>query len=400
MTSARTAACVGFLQRLIQTPSLPGREGAVAKAVADEMQGLGFDDVRVDEAGSVIGLVRGRGEAPAVMFNTHLDHVDVGDPKRWPHPPYGGVVSDGRVWGRGAVDIKGPLAAQLHGVGSLLADGVRPPGDVYVTAVVQEEVGGFGAQYLSVHLEPLLVVVGEPSRNELRRGHRGRTELVVRVRGRSVHASVPEQGRNPLDVMAEVIKRLKDIPMKHDPDLGSATVAPTMIRTDQTSANVVPGEARLTCDWRTVPGQSGEEAQRILLEIAKSARIDGTDVDVSVPAAHASTYTGLTKDWPTSHLAFLLPKDHAALAAAARILQEAIGLTGPPGVWRFATDGGHFAAAGCTVIGFGPGDDGLAHTVHEAIEIAAIDTAMTANRAIALEWGPACARASIKPGGS
>ena len=164
--------CVEFLQRLIQTESMSGEEGAIATLVAEEMTRLGYEEVRIDEAGNVIGVIRGRGEAPSVMFNTHLDHVDVGDPTAWPHPPFGGEIADGRVWGRGAVDIKGPLAAQVYGI-ARLKDAGPPPGDVYVTGVVQEEVGGLGARYLAERLRTDLVLIGEPQQQPASAGTPG-----------------------------------------------------------------------------------------------------------------------------------------------------------------------------------------------------------------------------------
>ena len=94
------AACVEFLQRLIRTRSMPGEEAEMAELVKAEMEGLAYDDVGIDEAGNVIGLLRGDGSAPTVMFNTHLDHVDAGDPAAWPHPPFGGEIHEDRVWGR------------------------------------------------------------------------------------------------------------------------------------------------------------------------------------------------------------------------------------------------------------------------------------------------------------
>ena len=118
--SSRLQDCVRFLQKAIQTPSLPGEEGEMAKLVAQEMTELGFDRVHQDDAGNVIGLLRGQGHVPSIMFNTHLDHVDVGDRSRWPYDPFGGEVQDDRVWGRGAVDIKGPMAAQIYGVARLI----------------------------------------------------------------------------------------------------------------------------------------------------------------------------------------------------------------------------------------------------------------------------------------
>lgn len=379
--------CVDLLQQMIRTPSLPGEEGEMAKLVAHEMRDLGYDEVRIDEAGNVLGRIAGRGDAPDLMFNTHLDHVDVGDPDGWPHPPYGGEIHNDSVWGRGAVDIKGPMAAQIVGVARLLS-GPRPPGDVWVTAVVQEEIGGVGARYLAEHLKPPIVVVGEPSRNTLRRGHRGRTELVIHITGQSVHASVPEKGVNPLFALAVFLDGLAKIEMPEDPDLGPATVAPTLLRTDQTSANVVPGELWQICDWRNIPGQSAADVRAVLEAVAQAALTDprsplGAEISVSVPVVERRAYTGYQRSIPGAHPAYLLPVDHPAVVAAVDICSEVQKSNVVTDVWRFATDGGHYAEAGIAPIGFGPGDEFLAHTVDEHIEIPALEEAMAVNEALA-----------------
>ena len=170
---------VAFARRLIQTPSLPGEEGEVAHLVAREMEALGYDEVRVDEAGNVIGRIRptaplgagGQGlgnwtrtQTPtpdpqpltpreakrrSIMFNTHMDHVDVGDLLRWPHPPYAATVLDGEIWGRGASDLKGPLAAQVYAGALLKKTSLSLANDVYVVGVVQEEIGGLGSMVLA-----------------------------------------------------------------------------------------------------------------------------------------------------------------------------------------------------------------------------------------------------------
>jgi putative selenium metabolism hydrolase len=374
--------CVSFLQRLIQTPSLPGEEGALARLVVAEMQSLGYDHAEIDGMGNVVGLVRGSGDAAPLVFNTHLDHVDVGDAARWPHPPFGGVIHDGRVWGRGAVDIKGPLAAQVLGVASLL--GERPPGDVLVTAVVQEESGGVGARALAGRLPPSLMVVGEPSSNQVRRGHRGRTEILVHLIGRSVHASVPARGLNPLISLGRFLARVEEVERVEHPELGRSSVAPTLLRTDQTSANVVPGEVWLACDWRNVPGEAPESARRALERLAIETADPGVGVDVTIPTQPLVTWTGRSMDTSAAHPAYLLPAAHPAVVAACALAAEC-GADGHVGVWRFATDGSHFYEAGFTPVGFGPGDEGLAHTVDEHIEIAALELAMAVNAGLARE---------------
>lgn len=378
--------CVDFLQRLLRTPSPSGGEGAVADLVEREMTRLGYQDVRRDEVGNVIGVIRGTGDAPPMMFNTHLDHVDAGDPSTWPHPPFSGALVDGYVWGRGAVDIKGPLAAQIHGVARVMAGGGKPAGDVYVTTVVQEEVGGLGARHLVTHLTPPFVVVGEPSGNQLRRGHRGRTEAVLHVVGRSAHASVPHLAINPLEVIATFIGRLKTIGMRAHDALGASTVAPTLIRTDQVSPNVIPSEAWLTCDWRNVPGETAEDVCRVLSAIARVSAVDGAFVEVLLPEYVERAYTGFSRRLVSFFPPFILDRDHPAVRAAEAVLTDAIGPREPVGIWRFATDGGHFAMAGLSVIGFGPGDEQLAHTNREAIALDDLATAMAGNHALAMRW--------------
>ncbi|WP_419163537.1 M20 family metallopeptidase [Candidatus Palauibacter sp.] len=386
LSGAALDACVRFLQRLVRTQSMPGEEGEVAMLVASEMRALGYDEVGHDEAGNVIGLIRGRGDAPSVMFNTHLDHVDAGDPADWPHPPYGGEIHDGVLWGRGAIDIKGPLAAQVHGAARLIASGRRPPGDVYVTGTVQEEVGGLGARYMAETLRPDLVLIGEPSRNEVRRGHRGRIELRVQVRGRMAHASMTDIGRNPLTVLGRFLAELEGVELPHDPDLGTCTIAPTLIGTDQTSGNVIPGLAEVTLDCRTVTGQDAASLREHLLPMLRACEIEGSSSDILIPQHERSSYAGYEMTYPADNPALSLPADHAAIRTAAEVLAGPLGSEPPVGVWDFATDGGHFGLAGMTVAGFGPGDDRLAHTVNEHIVIDELATGIRGNAALALHW--------------
>ncbi len=386
---------VRFLQELIRSPGLPGEEERTAGIVQREMEALGYDEVWVDEAGSVIGLVRGRERHPSVMLNTHLDHVDVGDPSRWPHPPFGGEVADGRVWGRGAVDIKGPLAAQVEAVGRLAAADGPPPADVYVSAVVQEEIGGLGARHLAEHLDVDLVVIGEPSSNELRRGHRGRTELVVHATGRSVHASVPETGVNPLYVVAGFLERLPGVKLPEHPELGVTTVAPTLIRTDQTSHNVVPEEVWLTLDIRTGPETTPEVLLGVLEPILEQAveAVEGSGGEILVSGEEHTSWKGVVREIPAVNPSWIRAADDPAVVTAGEVLEAALGERPVLGVWRFATDGGHFAAHGATVIGIGPGEEGLAHTVKESVETAELAEALDIYEALTREWPSAWERA-------
>lgn len=382
--------CREFLQRILRIQSPPGNEEEIARAVVEEMESLGYTEASIDEVGNVIGRIRGHDRAPEAWFITHLDHVDAGDPDRWRHPPFGGTLDGGRVWGRGAVDIKGPLAAQVHGLADLARRGEPPPGDVVVASFVQEEIGGLGARYQAASDPPELVVVGEPSGNTLRRGHRGRAELVVHAVGESCHASTPDRGDNPLMAIGLLMAGLEDLVRPSHPALGPTTVVPTRVRTDQESANVIPGEAWLTFDCRLVPEQTVDSLRDALMRVLERWRVPGVEIDVRVPAETVRSWTGFEMEMPADNPSYLLASDDPTLAAACRVLSAA-GLEPGLDVWRFATDGGHLAAAGSTCIGFGPGDEGLAHTTRESISPGALEGAMAGYRALARQWPSAVA---------
>jgi len=378
---------VAFCQRLVQTPSLPGQEGAVAELVRQEMERLGYDQVWLDEAGNVIGYVRGSSEGCAVMLHSHLDHVDPGPESEWPFPPYSGQISQGYLYGRGTADMKGALAAQVYGIGALLQAGYELPGDVYVVGVVMEEMGSLGTLKLIEGIRPDVAVVGEATSNQLARGHRGRVELVVRVKGRSVHASMPQRGVNPHYVMAGFMARLQDLAMVADEAFGSSTVAPTLYLSDQTSSNVTPGELRLHLDWRNVPGESVKDVVARLQSLLAESLLEGSQGTVEVREYEVCAYTGLRARIAAVIPPFALPPDHPLLTRGKRALEQALGRRVKVGEWRFATDGGHLMAAGIPVIGFGPCEESVVHTVQERVSMDMLVEGMAGYMALALDLG-------------
>lgn len=378
---------VAFCQKLVQTPSLPGQEGAVAELVRQEMEKLGYDQVWVDEAGNVIGHVRGSSEGCAVMLHSHLDHVDPGPESEWPFPPYSGQISQGYIYGRGTADMKGALAAQVYSMGALVRAGYELPGDVYVVGVVMEEMGSLGTLKLIERIRPDVAVVGEATSNQLARGHRGRVELVVRVKGHSVHASMPHQGVNPHYVMAGFMTRLQGLPMATDETFGSSTVAPTLYLSDQTSSNVTPGELRLHLDWRNVPGESVADIVARLQSLLAESLLEGSQGAVEVREYELCAYTSLRARIAAVIPPFALPLDHPLLTRAKQALEQALGHRVRVGEWRFATDGGHLMSAGIPVIGFGPCEESVVHTVHERVSVDMLVEGMVGYMALALGLG-------------
>ena len=383
VVEAHRGRLITFAQRLIQTPSTVGQEGAVAALIQGEMTRLGYEKVGVDEAGNVVGRIAGR-DGPTLMMNGHMDHVDAGQAADWPHPPFGGEIHEDALWGRGAADMKGALAAMVYAGGLVKLLGARPPGDLTVTAVVQEEVGGLGARYLAETLPVDRVVVGEASGNHLRRGHRGRVELRAHFEGRSVHASMPDLGVNPHFSMARFATGMRKLHMAADPVYGNSTVAPTRVISDPSSSNVTPSTLRLALDWRNVPGEGNEEIVARLEALLARSLEPGCQGRIEVATRELVSYTGMRMSYPDAFPSFTTASDDPWLCEAQRVLATALGREVEVGVWRFATDGGHMAAAGATVIGFGPGDDAVVHTVEERLPLDQLVESVVGYMALAL----------------
>jgi putative selenium metabolism hydrolase len=357
---------------------------------------LGFDEVWIDEVGNVTGLLRGSGDGPRVQFNAHMDHVDPGEESSWPYPPYGAEIYDGAIYGRGACDLKGQLACQVHALGALKAAGIEHKADLYMAAVVWEERGGLGARHLGQVLPTDYAVIGEPTRNQLMLGHRGRCELDLRFRGHSAHAGMPQLAINPHYSVARFLTALRDLPMVEDAALGPATVSPTLIGTDQLSANVIPGEIALTLDWRSVPADESPSIVDRVRQLLDDTLLDGCKAHISLPEARGKTWTGRECTWPLTFPALALDVGDPLTLAARSALQTLFRRDVSLGYWRFATDGGRLALTSVPCIGFAPGDERLVHTVREHIRIEDMVQGMAGNMALALALGALPPRISRK----
>lgn len=365
--------CVDFTQRLIRTPSMPGDEADIAKLIADEMRLLEFDEVWIDQVGNVSGRIRGKErQLGALVLNSHLDHVDPGDLALWAVPPYGGLVEDGQILGRGACDIKGPLAVQVYSLAALKRQGSTPRRDVVFTAVVEEEVGGAGAIFWTANVDfPVdLIVLGEPSSNQVSLGHRGILQMWVIFPGKSVHASVPQAGINPNFALATFLERLKRMQGElgvHD-ILGATTVTPTIIEVDTTSMNVTPAWTKVLLDIRTAC-ESPNSLKRFVAKVAG---------DLPYRCTNAWSIEGdePIDDSDEPVYGYSTPANDESLLRAVKLIETGMGWKPELINYQFATDGRHFSELGAPIIGYAPGDERLAHTVKECISISAMEEAL------------------------
>ena len=364
---------LSFAQDLIRIPSPPGNEGEVAARVMRELIALGFHDVRNDEVGNVIGVAKGRGEKPAVMVNSHMDVVDVGDVSTWEHDPFAADISDGFLHGRGAMDIKGPLALQTYAAAHFIQQPAA--GDVIVAHTVLEERGGWGMASLMAggELRPGAIIIGEATNGDICIGHRGRAEVIIELQGTAGHASAPERARNPLHGMPGIIRALEEfaLTLDTDPALGRSTAAPTMVETLPRSRNVIPDRARIVLDWRVLPGMLPDAAlNRVRDHLARIALPDGVTLEVRFSTEHQHTWTGLDEERRMFTPGFYMDPADPVVRAAAKSITTATGRAPQIRPWTFATDGGHSRGVhGIPTIGFAPGEERYAHTNRERLEL-------------------------------
>lgn len=387
LTTQEQQKLIDFLRELVCTPSFSGHEEAVAERLAAEMKQVGFDEVRTDRIGNVIGHF-GSGSGPVLLFNGHMDTVQVGDALAWKRDPFEGVIEDGILYGLGASDMKGGLAAMVYGVRALQNAGVRLAGDVYVVGVVQEEPCEGMAMRVLVEeegLRPDFVVLGEPTGMQIRRGQRGRIGLRVTARGRSCHAATPEQGENAIYAAARIIFGLELLATKlaSDPILGRGSLAVTRIENTAGSLNAIPDSCTFFIDRRLTLGETEAIA---VAEVQDVIRREGVPASVEVTTYTGTSYTGFPCHYREYYPAWLLDEKHPLLRTAIRAVRETLGYRPRVGQWAFSTDGTYtMGIAGIPTIGFGPGQERHAHTVDDQVRLADVCDAARVYARLAVE---------------
>jgi len=373
---------VALAARLVRIPGGSGEEQQVGDAVADAMTALGYRDVHRDELGSVVGLAGPRAGSPALLFDGHLDVVPPAG--TWSVDPFGGQVSGGRLWGRGATDMKGGLAAALCGVAAA-AQTTRLREPVAVSATVLEEtVEGVALGRVLDRLGRPAVVICEPSGLRLKVAQRGRLELLVTARGQPAHAAFPSAGRNAVSLAARAITALEGMPAPSDPLLGEGIlVATDLISQPWPSISLLPAAVTVRYDRRTLVGETPEG---IVGEVERYLALAGGDFAVDVAAEPVTACTGLTLAPPRILAAWHTDPGDALVQAVMRVLRRA-GLPADGDAWGFCTNGSESAGVrSIPTIGLGPGSPDAAHIADESIAVTELTAAAELYRELALEF--------------
>jgi putative selenium metabolism hydrolase len=363
-------ALEAFALDLVRTPSPSGEEGAVAALVRAELERLGYA-VETDALGNVVGTLDA-GPGPCVLFDAHMDTVGVTDPAAWSADP-AGEIRDGRLYGRGAMDMKGPLAALVHGA----AAAPLTRGRVVVSASIAEEmIEGFATVAVARRVRPDVAVICEASGRRVVVGQRGRAELIVEVTGRPTHSSRPDLGVNAVEAMADALRAARGIELPSHPELGPAILVPTdVISRPYPALSVVPDRCTATFDRRTLPGEGEEDVLAPLrAAVEEAVAHHGAAARVSIAVDRFDSYSGAPVAAPNFAAAWLTARGEGP----ARTALDALGAE--PAYWSFCTNGSGTAALGIPTIGFGPGDETLAHRTDEFI---ALDELLQGARAYA-----------------
>ncbi len=251
------------LSRLVRIKSLTGQEGEVAAELKKQMEDAGFDDVRSDGLGNVLGRV-GKGKR-LLAVDAHIDTVDQGNLENWSEPPFSGRIADGFVHGRGSVDQKGGAAAMVT-AGRILAElGLENDLSVLFTGTVMEEdCDGLCWKYIieEEKIRPELVIITEPTALGIYRGQRGRMEIRVSFKGLSAHGSAPERGKNAIYMGARACLEIEKLNerLAADDFLGKGSVTVSEFVSGSPSLCAVADSARIHLDRRLTAGETKESA--------------------------------------------------------------------------------------------------------------------------------------------
>jgi len=396
-----------FLRDLIAIPSESCDEEGVVRRTIEEMNKLGFDKAEIDPLGNALGWM-GDGEK-IIAFDGHIDTVGIGNINNWEHDPYEGYETDEIIYGRGASDQEGGVVSAVYGAKIMKDLGLIPEGyKILVVASVQEEdCDGMCWQYIynEDKIVPEFVVSTEPTDGGIYRGHRGRMEIRVDVKGVSCHGSAPERGDNAIYKMADILQEVralnendaeegteikglvKMLDAKYNPDhwedarfLGRGTIAASQIFYTSPSRCAVADSCAVSLDRRMTAGETWDSCLEEIRNLPACKKY-GDDVKVSMYMYDRPAWTGLVYEtecyFPTwinkenaAHVQALYDA-HKALFGEERIgVPSSMDKRHRPLIdkWTFSTNGVSIQGRyGIPCVGFGPGAESQAHAPNEII---------------------------------
>jgi len=383
-----------ILSDMVKIKSYSSREEDVCRHIAALCSEMGFDEVKIDPLGSVLARV-GSGKK-ILAIDAHIDTVETGDVSQWTKDPFSGDIENGLVHGRGASDQKGG-AASMVAAGKILKD-LGYDGDWtvwFAFTVMEEDCDGMCWKYLIEEegLVPDLAVSTEPTSCRLYRGHRGRMEMEVTLKGVSAHGSAPERGESAAYKAARAALAMEQLNADLEPDegnfLGKGTIVVSQIEVKGPSQCAVPDQARLYLDRRLTWGETAEIAiSQVKERIAEAIGERPEDVVCVMPEYDKKGWRNADYSQELYFPTWKTDEDHPLVKAGVAAHQALYGKAPEVDKWTFSTNmvavsGRHKIPA----IGFGPGDENQAHAPNEInrVEDLVVCSAFYASLVYALE---------------
>jgi putative selenium metabolism hydrolase len=356
-----------FLMDMVRVPSFSGKEKDVIQVIKKEMESVGFDEVRIDGLGSIIGRI---GSGPRVIaFDAHIDTVYPGDLSLWNFDPFTPKIEDGKVWGRGTVDQEGGMASMVTAAKLIKELGLNDQFTILFTGTVMEEdCDGLCWKYLinEEKIRPELVVITEPTNMNIYRGHRGRMEMQIKVKGLSCHGSAPERGDNAIYKISRIALEIEKLHERllTDPFLGKGSVCVSQVFFTGPSQCAVPDSAWVNLDRRLTWGETKDSAVAEVQDAC--ARAGYSDAEVIILEYAEPAYTGLVYPMEKYFPTWVLAEDSPWLATATEAYEATQGKMPLVDKWTFSTNAISIAGMeGIPCIGLGPGDEVQAHFPNE-----------------------------------
>ncbi len=366
---------IRFMREICAIPSMEGQIGPVGERIQAEMRKLGFDEVRFDKMGNTLGRI---GNGPKVIvFDSHIDTVGVGDPDEWDWDPFEGKVENGILYARGACDEKNSTPGMVYGLALARELGLLEGYTAYYFGNMEEQCDGIAPNaFVEVDpkVKPDVVVIGEPTRMRVYRGHKGRVELRVIAKGRSAHAASHYLGDNAVYKMVGIINAIRDLDRRmrfglgYHPVQGYASIAVTDAATRTASINAVPDQFTIYIDRRMTLSETRQEVIQQVAGLIPDYLQE--EIEVEELFYDSPSYTGFVFPVPKFYPPWLLEDTHPLTQAAQRTVEMLWNERRELGTWDFSTNGTYWAGkAGIPSIGFGPGDEKFAHTILEQVPL-------------------------------
>lgn len=356
-----------FLREICAIPSMESQIKECGERVADEMRKLGFEEIWWDKMGNIVGKI-GDGDK-ILLYDSHIDTVGIGDPDEWDWDPFEGKVEDGILFARGACDEKASTPGMIYGLAIAKELGLLDGVTAYYFGNMEEWNDG-QAPHAFVQTEgikPDFVVIGEPTKMQIYRGHKGRVEFKIVAKGKSAHAASNFLGDNAIYKLLPIIERISNIePELGDHEfLGHGRITVTDMDVQTPSINAVPDEATIYIDRRITFGETPEgELQRL-----KDVIGERDDISVEILLYDEPSYTGFVFPLDKIYPAWAYDEDAAIVKAGVDAGKALYGEMNT-GKWDFSTNGIYWAGkAGIPSIGFAPGDEIHAHTVIDQVPL-------------------------------